>query len=234
MLSLLTGKERAYHATIADDQGNIYVIAGRGAGNINLNSCYKFTPSTNQYTQIANITTAIFGIDGVLINGKIYIPGDADNAKLYIYTISSNTWQTLSNVQSNGVTVLKARYFYQVQNIGTKIYLMSGNSLGSSVLDEVWMIDIATYLTTTLAKWTQLASVNVTRAYFGSSVIHDRIYVIGGFLNSPLSSVEYFDPTITSSQWIYDATIDCHWLVWYGKYCSKFTKWYSSYMACWW
>ena len=114
---------RFYHATVADDNGNIYVIGG-----VTIPTepkAEKYDPSTDSWSTIASPQNNLEEINGVFIAGKIYIPGDSNNANLYIFDLS-NGWQTLANKQSDGIANLPARRGYQVEKIGSKIYLMGG------------------------------------------------------------------------------------------------------------
>jgi len=208
---------RCWHATVADDQTNIYVFGGQLPGNILTNTTYKYTSSNNVWSQLQNIPNILYQIDGVFINGKIYIPGDVNNPRLYVYTISTNTWQTFTNKQVDGTTNLIGRYGYQVQNIGTKIYLMGGIINGIGISNQVWVLDITTDLNSSLliATWTPLTSMNASRYQFGSAVIVGKIYVAGGLSNNPAltRTVEVFDPTL--NQWTFEDQIpssDWSWM----------------------
>jgi len=187
---------RENHATVADDQTNIYVFGGNTG--ISSNATLKYTSSSDSWSSLASMPNTLNEIDGVFIDGKIYIPGDVSNPKLYIYTISSDSWDTpLVNKQSDGTTNIPGRYGYQVQKIGNKIYMMGGLFLGGSPSNQVWVLDVTTGIDTIngIAKWTQLNSMSIARNYFASAVILDKIYVAGG---GNTNTVEFFDPALNS------------------------------------
>jgi len=99
---------RNHFATAAID-GKIYVIGGQFGGNVGsemTNIVEVFDPSTNAWTEASAMPTARAGINGIAVNGCLYVfggEGNADNPsgvfdQTEVYNPASDTWQSLQSM----------------------------------------------------------------------------------------------------------------------------------------
>ncbi len=194
MASLPVG--RAFNAVIADADGHIYVIGGTSDadGNTKTNTNYRYNTASNTWDTMAAVPAALDSIDGVLINNKIYIPGDGATATTYVYDIATNTWSTIA--ANGGYT---ARSQYQAVCIDTDIYVLGG-IVGSASTTEVWRLD------TTTGTWSAGVPMQKSRTAFSAAAIDGVIYVAGGVVFpgfTPDMTAEKFDGTA----WSYIASL---------------------------
>lgn len=92
-------------------------------------SLYKFTPSTNTFTKLADMPVAMRLHRCVMGAGKLYVWGGYDGtsytSRFYIYTISSNTWAAgTMPAAANRPGCAQA----MMVNIGLDVYIMGGGN----------------------------------------------------------------------------------------------------------
>jgi N-acetylneuraminic acid mutarotase len=132
---------------------------------------------------------ALDSIDGAVIGGKIYIPGDGSDSNTYVYDIAADNWTT---IPANGG--YSGRWQYQVVAIGTDLYVLGG-LVGSSSTSEVWRLDTITQT------WSAGVSMQKSRTSFAAAAINGAIYVAGGVAFpsfTPDMTAEKFDGTAWS------------------------------------
>ena len=189
---------RVFNAVIADTNGYVYVIGGTSdaGGGTPTDTTFRYNTATDSWDTMATMPTALDAIDGVAINGKIYIPGGAPTANTFVYDIATNTWSTLAT--TGGYT---ARSQYQVVAIGTDLYVLGGIVASAAAsTTEVWVLD------TTTGAWTAGVPMQKSRISFSAGAIDDEIYVAGGVLFPdfiPDMTAEKFDGT----SWSYIASV---------------------------
>jgi uncharacterized repeat protein (TIGR01451 family) len=196
MAPLPTG--RVFNAVIADENGFVYSIGGTsdGGGATKTTTVYRYNTADNTWTTMAPLPTAVMSIDGIVINNKIYIPGDNATANTFVYDIASDTWTTIP--ASGGYT---ARSQYQVVAIDTDLYVIGGiiDALSASTT-EVWKLDTLTGI------WSASVPMLKSRTSFSAAAIDGVIYVAGGVLFpgfTPDMTAEKFDGT----SWSYIAPV---------------------------
>ncbi len=184
---------RVFNAVVADDSGYIYVIGGTSdaGGGTSTNTNYRYDTATDSWETMAPMPAALNSIDGIFINGQIYIPGDATTADTLVYDIASDSWTTIA--ANGGYT---ARSQYQVVAIDTDLYVLGGIvAAASASTTEVWVLD------TTTGTWSAGVPMQKSRTSFSATAIDGDIYVAGGVLFpgfTPDMTAEKFDGTAWS------------------------------------
>lgn len=184
---------RVFAAVVADTDGYIYVIGGTsdGGATIPTDTVYRYNTASNTWDTMAPLPMATDSIDAIEINGKIYVPGNADTADTFVYDIASNTWSTIT---ANGG--YSARSQYQVAAIDNKLYVLGGIvAAASASTTEVWVLD------TTSGTWSAGVPMQKSRTSFSAGAIDGVIYVAGGVLFPgfvPDMTAEKFDGTTWS------------------------------------
>ncbi|MBN1900902.1 choice-of-anchor J domain-containing protein [Candidatus Sumerlaeota bacterium] len=187
---------RVFNAVIADTNGYVYVIGGTSdsSGSTPTNSNFRYDTETDAWDTMEPAPASMDMIDGVVINNKIYIPGDGSAATTYVYDIKTDTWSSIA--ANNGYT---AREQYQVVAIGVNLYVLGGITGGSSTT-QVWILD------TVSETWSAGAPMQKSRTSFSAAAIDGVIYVAGGVYFPgfvPEMTAEKFD----GSSWSYIAGV---------------------------
>jgi uncharacterized repeat protein (TIGR01451 family) len=187
---------RVFAAVIADTNGYVYVIGGASdaAASIPTTTTYRYDTVSNAWTTMAPLPVALYSIDGVVIDNRIYIPGDAGTATTYVYDIAMNTW---SSITANGGYT--ARGQYQVVAIGADLYVLGG-IVGGASTTQVWKLNTLT------GAWSASAPMQKSRTSFSAVAVNGVIYVAGGVLFpgfTPDMTAEKFDGT----SWSYIAGV---------------------------
>ena len=192
-------EKRYNHAVVSDSDGNLYVIGGIddpvfGWGGTN--TIFLYNTATGKWDRgkaltdnLAKINLA--GIDAKLINGKIYVPGDLNNNKTYVYNIVDDEWSNFEH--NNGFS---ARAYYSTVVIESNLYVLGGVIEDLISTNQVWVLNTET------GEWTEGTPMQDARMNFAAAVIHGDIYVAGGAIYpgfDPVMSVE----KNTSDQWSY-------------------------------
>ena len=130
--SWLPPEGRVFNAVIAHG-AYVYVIGGTsdGGGNVPTSTNFRYNTSDNTWKTMTAMPAALDSIDGAVIGGKIYIPGDGSDSNTYVYDIAADIW---TYIQANGG--YSGRSQYQVVAIGTDLYVLGG-LVGSSSTTEV-------------------------------------------------------------------------------------------------
>ncbi|MGI6260126.1 MAG: Kelch repeat-containing protein [Anaerolineaceae bacterium] len=181
---------RVFNAVIAHG-AYVYVIGGTsdGGGNVPTSTNFRYNTSDNTWKTMTAMPAALDSIDGAVIGGKIYIPGDGSDSNTYVYDIAADNWTT---IPANGG--YSGRWQYQVVAIGTDLYVLGG-LVGSSSTSEVWRLDTITQT------WSAGVSMQKSRTSFAAAAINGAIYVAGGVAFpsfTPDMTAEKFDGTAWS------------------------------------
>jgi N-acetylneuraminic acid mutarotase len=174
-------------------------------------STYMYDPSSNTWTVKAPMPTEEYGFAAAAYQNTIYIIGGCsafDESGFPInctglnqaYDTSTNTWQVKEPMPT-------ARAYLQAGVVGGKIYLIdgapsnNGNGLGS-------YIDVNEVYNPANDSWTTAASMGLQGDDLGidqyaSTVLDNKVYVIGGFFNYQVlvdeGGARYYDPE--SNNW---------------------------------
>jgi hypothetical protein len=149
-----------------------YIIGGYNNTATNpLNTVYAFDPSTNTYTQKANMPTARWGMLAVPFNGQIYVfggftgGGGSSSTKNQVYNPATNSWTTKSPLPASiaweGITGCTD---------GSKIYLFYQN--------QGYAYD------PTQDTYTQISDTPLQYGNWGTCAYYNgKIYLINGLTN---------------------------------------------------
>jgi hypothetical protein len=189
---------RVFNAVVADQNGYVYVMGGTSdAGGLTpTDTNYRYDTNSNTWATMAAMPATLMSLNGVEINNKIYLPGDANTATTYVYDIATDSW---SDIPANGGYT--ARSQYQVVAMGSDLYVLGGIvAAASASTTEVWKLD------TTSDTWTAGVPMQNTRTSFSAAAINGEIYVAGGVAFpgfAPDMTAEKFDGT----DWSYIAGV---------------------------
>ena len=161
---------RVFESVVADTNGYIYVIAGSSdaEGTAPTNTNFRYNTADDTWDTMEPVPASMISPDGIVIDNKIYIPGDSGTATTYVYDIDGDSWSSIA--ANNGYT---ARGQYQVVAIGTDLYVLGGIA-GSTSTTEVWILD------TISETWSAGVPMQKSRTSFSAAAINDIIYVAGG------------------------------------------------------
>ena len=174
-----TGPAIRYRAGGTTDGTYVYVYGGSNATAQYLNDLWRWDPTTETWTQLANMPTGKSNIQGTYWNGKIYVPGGyigshiTENA---IYDIATNTWTTGAP--------LPAAQSGQTVAYNNKIYNFGGNP-GPQTTTSIY--DIATNT------WSTGAPMPVATTYARATVAGNFAYYVGGITTVTTNAVYRYD-----------------------------------------
>jgi N-acetylneuraminic acid mutarotase len=189
----------------AAGQSVVYVIGGRGGSNIGLTSVMAYNVATNTWTLRAPLPHPLYGINGGVINGKIYIAGGysgsgdwSRRAGLFVYDPAKNSWIEKSGMPDPVYVDYENEYWEWAAGggvagvIGGNLYVLAecrGRDLNAPP-EMVWACSelpeqlLLRYNPVT-DRWTRLASPPGSGAYVGldvsgmAGVIGGKLYVVG-------------------------------------------------------
>ncbi len=177
--------------------GAIYVIGGRSG--VALQDTWRYDPSSDSWTQVANMifptrTEHMVVTDGsskifVAGGGTSTVPGSGARDDLQIYDIPSDTWSTGASLPfavSDALAVLH----------DGKIYVVAGRDNSGTVLDTLLIYDIKSNT------WSSGASMPAARGNPVGGVVCNQIVAIGGETGAPPST------PLTGNTFIYDIPSD--------------------------
>jgi N-acetylneuraminic acid mutarotase len=176
----------------------IYLFSGYGGGS-NRSQCYRYNPSTNAWTALANVPTPVWAASAAVSGNLVYLFGGqtssgAASNSVQIYNTQTNTWSTGASMPT---ALMQAQ---AVRSYNSKIYLFGGRTAASGGLsDAVHIYNPSTN------SWSAGAAMPIPKAQFATVLNNDgRIYVIGGrgsYLPNQgpfFQTVEIYDPKSNS------------------------------------
>jgi len=189
--------------------GKIYAIGGRN-GNVTLKTNEEYNPATNTWTTKTPMPTARSNFAIAVYQGKIYViggttgPGDVVGQKLAtdaneVYDPLTDTWETKTSLPT-------PRQDLGANAVNGKIYTLSGVRYEllfvTSRFRETEVYDPAN------DSWTTKAPIPTHVWGYASTVVDNKIYVIGGwnmtsYGASPAQSNQVYDPE--TDTWSYRA-----------------------------
>ena len=152
-------------------EGSIYVLGGKLADGAT-GTVERYDLAQNTWEQMAAKPTPVYEHTGVVLGGRIFIPGGRlDSGEvtnvLEIYDPLTDTW-------ASGAPLPRGVSAYAAVAYEGRLYLFGGWD-GSKFLDSVYVYDPA------LNQWSELPAMPEARGYLGAAVAENRIYLIGGF-----------------------------------------------------
>jgi LPXTG-motif cell wall-anchored protein len=184
---------RVFHATVADNYGHVYVIGGTGDsfGSSPTNTIFQYETSNDTWATLSPMPGALDSIGGAVIDNKIYIPGGSTTADTYVYSIATDSWDT---IPANGGYTPRSQY--SCVAMGTDLYVLGGIiAADGASTPQVWILDTVT------ETWAPGVAMQSSRTSFAAAVLGDTIIAAGGVVFpgfSPDMTVEIFDGTTWS------------------------------------
>lgn len=162
---------------LAVANGKIFAIGGLIGDNQPVGTTEEYNPATNQWTNKIPMPTARTGFATAVYQGRIYVIGGSVGNNGYVgnnevYDPVTNTWQTKASMPT-------PRADLSANIVGDKIYLIGGKRYSSSFpfYAETNLTEVYDILTDT---WTTKESIPTAVQGYGSAVVNDSIYIIGG------------------------------------------------------
>jgi len=181
-----------HSANVVD--GKIYVMGGTDTiyrvTSDYFSTVWMYDPSTDTWTQKADMSQGRGRFDSSVVDGKIYAiggspRGDSDLATVEMYDPATDTWTRKADMP-------RARCFLSASVVDSKIYVIGGKTYPS----ENMVSTVEEYNPAT-DTWTRKANMPVARGEHSASVVDDKIYVIGGVTGTfgpVVSTAEVYDP----------------------------------------
>lgn len=187
------------NAAVGVVDGKIYVIGGYGEG-----ATYEertkatnemYDPITNTWTTKASLPTAMSGIRGAVVDGKIYVLSgfytvnnlDSSSGSVFIYDPPTDTW-------TSGAEMPNARAGASAAVVDGKIYAMGGSCILDGQTVKVCG-DINEMYDPVTDTWTTKAGMIHGRTNLVAAAVNGRIYAIGGRTSSGTEKYnEEYDP----------------------------------------
>jgi PKD repeat protein len=176
----------------------IYAIGGNPGSFPYLSTVEEYDPATNAWTTKASMLTARQAFAAGVVNNKIYAIGGCNVSgcstpflsTVEEYDPATNTWATKASMPTG-------RIYLAVGVVNNKIYAIGGcaDSSCSTYFSTVEEYDPATNTWTNCGS--TCSSMTTARGYLAAGVVNNRIYAIGGNINSgntSLATVEEYDP----------------------------------------
>jgi hypothetical protein len=155
---------------LAGVNGKVYAISGKNNYlNGVLKSVEEYDPSTDTWSQKADIPEGRYGYSNAVYQGKIFVIGGANKdvtSRVDVFDPSSNTW-----VQKTSMTT--ARYGQGSCELNGKIYVIGGYS-GKATLPTLEVYDIAT------DKWEKKKDLPLPATKLSVISANSKVYAIGG------------------------------------------------------
>ncbi|MDD3172085.1 MAG: kelch repeat-containing protein [Herbinix sp.] len=156
----------------------IYMMSGQSSS-MYYNSVKIYDISTDTWTYGSESTYKHDEGSAILYNMKIYLIGGGYSSRLEIYDIATDTWTLGANLPI-------ARYRQSCHLYGGDIYCIGGVTGSPTIIK--YNIETNT--------WSSMASMQFPRATNQTTqLIDDKIYIMGGNINSDESLIEIYDIT---------------------------------------
>ncbi len=183
---------------VAVTSGKIYAIGGQNAiGELSINEVYD--PVTDKWTSKTSMPTARTGFAMTTYDNKIYViggsVGDSFIGNVEVYDTLANSWQTLASMPT-------PRADLSAHVINGKIFLIGGKTY-SSVSPYYTQTNINQVYDIAANTWSNNASMPTALQGYASTVVGNKIYIIGG----SRQSINGIDSSTNALQ-IYDAQTD--------------------------
>ncbi|WP_278401773.1 phage tail-collar fiber domain-containing protein [Stutzerimonas kunmingensis] len=189
---LASGPSITNFAMLAEVDGVLYLTGGHQEM-----ETWKFTPSLNQWVQLANAPAATYSSKAVAVIGTdIYVVSAAS----YYGAVTLRKYNTLTNVWAS-LGEAPGGYTYQsLQAIGGKLYLFGGKGSWSS---NTGTRSLYEYNPATAAWTAKTSPPNGTERYDAASAVLDgKLYIAGGIWDGGSGS------TAKKDVWSYDPGTD--------------------------
>ena len=155
------------------------------------------------WEQVSELPTWRIGAAAAAVDGQIYLIGGFDPrenlgggapaiSRVDVYDTRTNTWHTVSDMPIPRIAARAAVF-------SNEIYVFGGYNR-TAVRGEPWKTVVEMYDTQT-DTWTRLRDMSTLLRNFGTAVVDEKIYIIGGTVldrrfdhQVPTNRVEVYDP----------------------------------------
>jgi len=152
-------------------EGQIYVIGGEDQKGKHLNDTFVYDPASDTWTTKAPMPFATSGYISTVHNNKIYIIGGVlAGCRIQIYDPQTDTWSTGSDLPP-GDGVGTGSGVTSGIKVPVQIYALSDDG-SNKIFDPI------------SNNWTNGDSIPTIRRAFGSAVLDDMLYVVGGIVHT--------------------------------------------------
>lgn len=185
---------------IAVVNGKIYTIGGLNGDNQALNKVEEYNPLTNEWSSKMSMPTPRTGFATAVYDNKVYaIGGTVGNGYVgnnEVYDPVTNTWTTKASMPT-------PRADLSANVVNDKMYLIGGKRYSGQ--DPFYKeTDVNERYDPATDTWSTKASLTTAVQGYGSAVVDNKIYVIGGS-KTPTSTGT---STIINNNQVYDTQTD--------------------------
>lgn len=178
------------HLALASANGLVYATGGYRSVTMrpDVKGVWRYTPSSNQWAQVADMPGPRGAHAMVAQGGKLYVVGGAgDRAReLWAYDPAGDTWDTTL------APMLTEREHLAAVGMNGKLYVMGGRDANHHNLAALEIYDIRSN------RWERGAPMANARSGFTAGVLGGRVHVAGGEsieFSQTMASHEVFDPS---------------------------------------
>ena len=181
--------------------GKIYAIGGLTEDSKPVSTTEEYNPVTNQWINKMSMPTARSGFAIAVYQGKIYVIGGTVGNNGYVgnnevYNPVTNTWQTKASMPTPRSDLSANIVDNKIYLIGGKRYASAAPFYGETNINEVYDPSTDT--------WTTKNPIPTAVQGYGSAVLDNKIYVLGG---SRVPSTSGSSISVSTNQ-VYDSQID--------------------------
>jgi hypothetical protein len=212
---------RVFNGVAADANGYVYSVGGTSdAGGLTAtNDLFRYDTATDSWATLTAMPAALFSLNAVVVDNRIYVPGDGSTANTSVYDIAGDSW---SVIPANGGYT--ARSQYQILASGSDVIVLGGIAAAPNAsTNEVWIFDTVT------ETWSAGTPMQQSRTSFSAGLIDGQIVAAGGVAFpgfAPDMTTEIFDGTNWSfaagvptgggayTRWSYHATTTANGQLW--------------------
>jgi len=172
------------------DSGWVYCFGGSPSGTSGpLNTCYRYTTATNQWTQMANMPDVRRNPMTARVGDTIYVIGGmqandytSTRGTVWKYSVLGNTWTVATDTMPDALGWGKA-VTYNYGTFGTFIYVFGGYRRGT-VVNACWRYDPIAHT------WNADRPLLTGTRSFGADISGNYIWAAGGWNNDILPNVQ--------------------------------------------
>ncbi|HEX7483117.1 MAG TPA: kelch repeat-containing protein, partial [Candidatus Bathyarchaeia archaeon] len=165
---------------VAVVDGKIYAIGGLAGNDLPVSVTEEYNPQTNEWTSKTPMPTPRSGFAITVYQNKIYVIGGSVG---YGYVGNNEVYDPLSNTWETKTSMPTPRADLSANLVDDKIYLIGGKKYSSTTpfFNET---NINEVYDPTNDSWTTKTPVPTSVQGYASTVLNDKIYVMGGSLQS--------------------------------------------------
>lgn len=181
---------------VAVHDNKIYAIGGKSEDGTYLKTVEVYNPETDSWVEKSSMSVERHRLGAEVVNGKIYAVGGSNSINvqgsfkvqtlntLEEYNPETDSWTTKKNLLSD-------RHLFGLAEANGRLYLIGGNTTGTSYVNTVEEYNPKT------DSWTRKLNMRVGKNRFEAVEVNNKIYLFGGHISTGLlTEVEVFSPPI--------------------------------------